>query len=557
MKKSAVIMAALAASMLPFNAYAAEESVNVHVRIEQNGTKLSENITVTDVDGDGTLTIEDAIIIAHNQYYPGGAAAGYRRGEEGPYYIWGLGGTYNFFNKNNDENDAELQRIVLKDGDSLEWYLEIADEDICYVYSDYIANRPVEEPIPSGTEIDVSVLHQIPSEPEPVPMKNAELTVNGKKTGVKTGADGKAVLKLDTTGRLEIGAVTADGAETFFTYRVDVVKADWQIPVHVIIKTSNAADGTVFDSTVIVPDDDENGEITAYDALKAVHERYYPGIGVTGLGQNMIWGRSGRFLCEVQDAAGKELFAEIAVSRASNDYSLGENFTVTFRPEKALDDMYKLVWSCDSGDGSVYFDHTGYEISMFAQHWLPDSTDGEAICNAEVFIDGKATGIFTDENGEARVPMNETGSHTVTVRANGIADDAFNPLFFDIGEGSGDVQAAPAAASPAAKSDAVIKENAKLEPVRVTAEQVEPVEKTAAAAPVKEESASASVQSQITRIPSNAPAAGSQAAVTQKNTASVTGAKTGDSTPNLLMALAGIALAAFAGSLFFLIRKLR
>ena len=210
MKKTVVLFAALASSMLPFRVSAAENSVNIHVTIAQKETVLDQDITVTDQDGDGRLTSEDAVITAHNLYYPGGSARGYA----GEGYIWGLRGEYFYTNLSAGADfDPELhnpvgQRRDLRNGDSLTWEAGNLHQEMCCIQPQIPEHLMNGNPIPQGTEIRLAVSHLIPAQPADEPVAGAEITVNGKKTGIFTDADGFASLRLDQAGACIIGALT-------------------------------------------------------------------------------------------------------------------------------------------------------------------------------------------------------------------------------------------------------------------------------------------------------------------------------------------------------------
>ena len=58
----------------------AEDTAQVKVTISDTNGAVAvcqQEITVTDVDSDGALTINDALVIAHDKFYDGGSAAGY------------------------------------------------------------------------------------------------------------------------------------------------------------------------------------------------------------------------------------------------------------------------------------------------------------------------------------------------------------------------------------------------------------------------------------------------------------------------------------------------
>ena len=58
-----------------------EESINVVVAINVKGTFEIENKTVevTDYNKNGSFDIDDTLYYAHEQYYDGGAEAGYQK----------------------------------------------------------------------------------------------------------------------------------------------------------------------------------------------------------------------------------------------------------------------------------------------------------------------------------------------------------------------------------------------------------------------------------------------------------------------------------------------
>jgi hypothetical protein len=211
MKKSAVLFTALAAAMFPFHASAAENSVDVHVTISQDQVVLDQDITVTDTDGDGRLTSTDALRIAHDLYFPGGAPQGC---DEEMGFIWGLRGEYFFSNYSAGETtDPELhnppeKRRDLKDGDRLFW-------EAGHMYTEAYIPRLlhpeqylVDSAVPQGTEVIVIVDHLIPNQQIDDPGANMEITLNGEKTGIFTDGHGWATVPLNKAGGCEIGVAS-------------------------------------------------------------------------------------------------------------------------------------------------------------------------------------------------------------------------------------------------------------------------------------------------------------------------------------------------------------
>ncbi len=78
-----ILMLALAASAACIGVLAADASAQVYVTVA-NGALMTarEPVTVTDIDGDGVLTINDALCAVHEKSYDGGAAAGYATAPE-------------------------------------------------------------------------------------------------------------------------------------------------------------------------------------------------------------------------------------------------------------------------------------------------------------------------------------------------------------------------------------------------------------------------------------------------------------------------------------------
>ena len=526
MKKSVILISALAASMIPFRAFAAEESVRVHVTISQEQIVLDQDITVTDVDGDGRLTSEDAILTAHNSYYPGGAAAGYA-GEE---FIWGMQGGYIYENISKGETEdpeffcAVEDRRELKNGDSLSWWADAVCDETYYIKSDYLYEKLFADAIPQGTEIDVKVMHMIPTQPNDVPAANVELLMDGKKTGVITDKDGNAKLRLDTVGE-HILSVDSEklGGEYYCDLYFSVIPADEQVQTHVVIRTSNNKDERAcFDHTIAVTDWDKDGRLTTDDALWQIHEKYFPGGDSIGLGQDMIWGRSGMFVCEMTNAAGKNVFSGAAANKRAIAYDLEPGCTVTFRPENKLWESYQLTWGDGISVSTLNSPEPGFRTTVFAVHWLPDSSVPQAIANTELLIDGRPSGIFTDEEGYAIVPMNESGTHTIT--AAGFSADALNTLTFEVGE-------------PEIIADAESETDA-------------PASTEITAAPETDETAVES--SRVTKQPANAPAVQSQAAAWKDISGS---AKNGADSSELPMLFASLAISGGLFAVFTAIRR--
>ena len=81
-------MALICSAAMAVNASAEGETANVTVTIANGDLALvQEKVEVTDIDKDGALTVNDALYLAHEAKYDGGAQAGYKSSVG----QWGLG----------------------------------------------------------------------------------------------------------------------------------------------------------------------------------------------------------------------------------------------------------------------------------------------------------------------------------------------------------------------------------------------------------------------------------------------------------------------------------
>ena len=92
MKKITAILLSmvLVLGVFGISAFAADASAEVYVTIAiDDGTVAvaQEKVTVTDIDADNKITINDALFCAHEAFYPGGASQGYKTEAT----QWGLG----------------------------------------------------------------------------------------------------------------------------------------------------------------------------------------------------------------------------------------------------------------------------------------------------------------------------------------------------------------------------------------------------------------------------------------------------------------------------------
>lgn len=212
MKKLIATVSAIALTFsTAFTAFAAE-TADVYVTISDGTGALplaQEKITVTDVDADGALTISDALHVAHENYYNGGADAGFASSETefgvSLNKLWGVenGGSYGYY-KNN--SSAMSLSDTVADGDYI----------TAYAFSDLTAWSDVyswfdmdSAELDTGVEMALTLSYAgYDADWNPVTLfaSDAVITINGEKTSFTTDAQGKVAIRFDEEGEYVISA---------------------------------------------------------------------------------------------------------------------------------------------------------------------------------------------------------------------------------------------------------------------------------------------------------------------------------------------------------------
>lgn len=201
------------AMLLSCAAFAEEAAPVVFVSISDDTGMLvlaHVPVTVTDADGDGALTICDALTAAHTAYHPDGAAAFAAVNSEwglSMAKLWGIenGGSYGYC-----VNDASAWSLVdpIKEGDHVKAYaytdLTAWSDTYCYFAA------PVAE-AKMNAEVTLTLTANGYDEnyaPITLPVAGAVITMNGEKTEITTDENGNAVLSLAEAGTYTISAVS-------------------------------------------------------------------------------------------------------------------------------------------------------------------------------------------------------------------------------------------------------------------------------------------------------------------------------------------------------------
>ncbi len=215
MKKTLSILLA-AIMMLSFVCVAfAADSTNVTVTIANAGSLvlINKTVKVTDIDSDKAITVNDVLYCTHEQYYDGGAEKGYKAGETqwglSLQKLWGVenGGSYGYYV--NDKAAWSLTDTVKADDSVYAFvYSDLKEWKDQYVYFD---KKTADVDAYSEIELTLSTVTfeydaQGTSTAKAVPVEGAEILLNGKGTGVKTDAQGKASITVTKTGESLISA---------------------------------------------------------------------------------------------------------------------------------------------------------------------------------------------------------------------------------------------------------------------------------------------------------------------------------------------------------------
>ncbi len=216
MKKLFSVMLAFIMIMvcMSITSFADEASATVYVSIANKGQLVASQakVTVTDIDGDNALTVNDALYAAHEAVYSGGAKEGYSYYTHKDYglsigKLWGdTSGNFGYYINNSScwsladsvKNGDYLNAFVYSDGKNY-------SDKYCW-FDNYTVTAD------ANSEIELTLRsagYDASWNPVILPVANAEITVDGNSTGVKTDANGKATIQISGAGKHIISAVSA------------------------------------------------------------------------------------------------------------------------------------------------------------------------------------------------------------------------------------------------------------------------------------------------------------------------------------------------------------
>lgn len=190
-------------------ASAEETAVYVTICDEAGAVPVAaRQVTVTDADSDGALTINDVLITAHDKFYEGGSAAGYATSVTqyglGITKLWGSTvGSYGYYVNN---NSAWSLADPVKSGDYIAAfvYTDPAWSDHYSYFDRFTGDVKADEAV---TLTYSEAGYDEAWNPVTLPVEGAVITVDGKKTEFKTDAEGKVSFKLSENGVHTVSAV--------------------------------------------------------------------------------------------------------------------------------------------------------------------------------------------------------------------------------------------------------------------------------------------------------------------------------------------------------------
>lgn len=225
MKKTSILLLALTVLLctLQFSAAAEATTVTVTISVAGKTTLHALEVTVTDADGDGALTVSDALYAAHQAAYEGGAEAGYNAYIHKDYglslgKLWGdASGNFGYY-----VNHASAWGLSdpVKDGDVVDAFVYA---DGKYFFDQYTFFETSLE----GGVVSLTLLGAGYDEnwnPVTSPVAGAVITVNGKAMEIVTDENGKATLTL-AEGEHLVSATLAGKTIVPPAVRVNVPKA--------------------------------------------------------------------------------------------------------------------------------------------------------------------------------------------------------------------------------------------------------------------------------------------------------------------------------------------
>ena len=204
MKKiiSATLCILFALSLFGFSVFAEVAPKEVYVSIsDENGALVLTyaSVTLADEDGDGNLTINDALIGAHKEYYKDGAEG--FASEKTAYgcsitKLWGFAGGNGYGYCVNDSSAMSCYDTV-KEGDHIKAFIYTDTENFSDLYCFFDQTFVSAEPNEKVTLTLYANTYDANWNVVKTPVSGAEILIDGKATGIMTDENGKAEITVN------------------------------------------------------------------------------------------------------------------------------------------------------------------------------------------------------------------------------------------------------------------------------------------------------------------------------------------------------------------------
>lgn len=394
---------------------ATDETVKVYVSISDDKGKLvlpQATVTVTDVDKDGTLTINDAFYAAHEAKYEGGAAAGYAS-SEGQYgmkidKLWGVAAGSGFGYYVNNQSAMSLGDEV-KRGDFINAFVytdtEYWSDTYCYFDKNTVTAEKNED-----ISLTLSAAGYDPNwNPITVPVEGATITINGGATEYKTNAEGKVTVKIKEVGT---GVISAISATQTLVPPVCVINPTAKAYVTIADEKGELA---LAQEEIVVSDVDKDGAITINDALYAAHEAKYEGGAAAGY-KSYVHQQFGLSLSKLWGSTEGSGFGYYVNNQSA--WSLADAVM-----EGDYVNAFVYTDTKNYSDTYCYFDinevtaKAGEKITItlsalgYDGQW---NTISVPVKDATITINGEKTTFKTNEKGQATIVIDKEGQYIIS-----------------------------------------------------------------------------------------------------------------------------------------------
>ncbi len=291
----------------------AADPIDVKVTVNNKGVLASDingnpvmdaEVTASDIDADGQITVDEVLKAAHEQYHEDeGDAYAVIEGVYGPAVskLWGVETANTLFFVNGEAISANVAVATMEDGDSL--YASINKDDSYYsdVYCAF-DRAEVETTVNEDVELTLTSKSSMAAVPEKLADVQIGAWVAGEFKaieGAKTDEDGKVTLSFEEPGEYIITATgTVEGKAYDYSDYPDVKEVDADCPlmapycvvrvgaepVGLFLAVNNKGeyakdkDGSPMMIEILVAEDlNFDGKVTVEEALIAAHDDYFEG----------------------------------------------------------------------------------------------------------------------------------------------------------------------------------------------------------------------------------------------------------------------------------------